>query len=176
MIDVIISSKTRIKLLIKFFLFDGNQGYLRNLEKEFNESTNAIRVELNKFIKAGLLLSEYRNKKRFYRANPKHPLYEDLKHIVRKAVGIDQIIDKITSKVGDLEYAYIIGNFAKGVDSDTVELALIGKSLDTEYINSLVKKAETFVERKIMYLTLTTDQMEYFFKDRPALLIWTREK
>jgi hypothetical protein len=175
MLDAIISSKTRIKLLIKFFLFDGNQGYLRHMEKEFNESTNSIRVELNKFMKAGLLTSEYRNKKRFYMANPKHPLYEDLKHIVRKTVGIDQIIDKVTSQVGDLEYAYIIGNFANGVDSDTIELALVGKDLDIEYINSLVKKAETFVERKIMYLTLTTDQMEYFFKELPALLIWKRE-
>ncbi len=174
MLDIIISSKTRIKLLIKFFLFDGNQGYLRSMEREFKESTNAIRVELNRFIDAGLLTSEYKGKKRFYKANPKHPLYEDLKQIVRKTVGIDQIVERITSQVGDLEAAYITGSFATGVDSDTIELALVGKDLDKRYIDKLVAKAEKLIERKIMYLTFTQEQMEYFFKNRPTLLIWKK--
>jgi DNA-binding transcriptional ArsR family regulator len=174
MLDIIISSKTRIKLLIKFFLFDDNVGYLRNMEREFNESSNSIRLELNKFTEAGLLTSEFKGKKRFYKANPKHPLYDDLKRIVRKTVGIDQIIERVTSKLGNLEAAYITGSLASGVDSDTVELALVGTNLDKNYIDNLVDKAENLIERKIMYLTVNKNQMEYFFKNKPALLIWTK--
>ena len=175
MLDIIISSKTRIKLLIKFFLFDGNIGYLRSMEREFNESTNAIRLELNRLMEAGLLTSEYKGKKRFYRANPLHPLYGDLKNIVRKTVGIDHIIERVTSQVGDLEAAYITGSFAEGVDSGTVELALIGHNLDTPYIDNLVMKAENLIGRKIMYQVLTREQMDYFFKQRPSLLIWKKD-
>jgi len=43
MLDIIISSETRIKLLIKFFLVKGNKSYLRSLEREFDESTNALK-------------------------------------------------------------------------------------------------------------------------------------
>ena len=41
MIDSLISSKTRIKLLMKFFLNPGVTSYLRGLADEFGESTNA---------------------------------------------------------------------------------------------------------------------------------------
>jgi len=174
MLDIIISSKTRIKLLIKFFLVQGNKSYLRCLEREFDESTNALRVELNRMIKARLLTSEFEGNRRYYKANPKHPLYNDIKNIVRKTVGIDQIIEKIISEIGDLKAAYIIGNFAEGIDSDTVELTLIGENLDTEYIDNLVKKAQKLINRKIMYLTITPEQMKYFYKDKPTLLIWEK--
>ena len=53
MIETLISSKTRIKLLLKFFLNSNTTAYLRGLEEEFGESTNSIRLELNRFEKAG---------------------------------------------------------------------------------------------------------------------------
>ncbi|MDD4426657.1 MAG: ArsR family transcriptional regulator [Mariniphaga sp.] len=175
MLGALISSRTRLKLLIKFFLFDGNKGYLRKMEKEFNESTNAIRLELNRFVEAGLLTSEYEGRRRYYRANTRHPLYYDLQRIVLKMVGIDQIIERVTSQIGDLEEAYIIGDFALGVDTEVIELALVGEQLDISYINQLMEKAEKMIERKIMYQVLTSDQMAWFFKDKPSLLIWKDE-
>ncbi len=176
MLSIIISSKTRIKLLIKFFLFDGNYSYLRSMEKEFHESSNSIRVELNRFLSAGLLLSEYKGKKRYYHANQKHPLYKDLKSIVRTTLGINYLIDNCICKVGNLQYAYITGNLAEGINSDFIELALVGSGLDNECIDRLIKKVQKLLDRKIMYLTFTQDQMEYFFKDKPHLLIWRADK
>jgi hypothetical protein len=172
MLDIIVSSKTRIKLLIKFFLVKGSRGYLRGLEKELNETSNAVRVELNRFEKAGMLVSCYEGKRKIYQANPDHPLYEDLTHIVHKTVGIDQIIERIACKVGDLEEAYLLGNFARGVDSDVVELALVGTHLDPDSISAMVKHVEETISRRIAYLVLTRDQMDCFFRNRPHLLIW----
>jgi len=57
MIEALISSKTRIKLLLKFFLNSNATSYLRGLESEFGESTNSIRIELNRFEEAGMLTS-----------------------------------------------------------------------------------------------------------------------
>jgi DNA-binding transcriptional ArsR family regulator len=133
-------------------------------------------VELNRLTEAGLLTSEYEGKKRFYRANTRHPLYEDLKRIVQKTVGIDQIVDRITSQIGHLEAAYIIGDFAKGNDAEVIGLALVGEQLDVPYIDQLVAKAEKMISRKIMYQILTRNQMDWFFKDKPAFLIWSAEK
>jgi hypothetical protein len=176
MLDIIVSSKTRIKLLIKFFLFEETDGYLRSMEREFHESSNSIRVELNRFVSAGLLMTERRGKKKFYMANPHHPLYNELKRIVHKTVGLDQIMEKITTKTCNLEAAFVTGDFAKGIDSDTIELALVGLNLDTDFINNCVMVVEKLIHRRIMYLLYTPDQKEYYFKEKSHLLIWEADQ
>ena len=176
MLDSLITSKTRIKLLLKFFLNSKNRGYLRSLEQEFGESSNAIRVELNRMEKAGLLESEVEGNRKYFQANTTHPLFKDLNNILKKNIGIDQLIEKVTSQIGDLETAYVTGDFAQGKDSKIIDLVLVGENLDTNYIGGLVSKTEKLIERKVRYLIVTTDQMKDFFKDKPALLIWQQDK
>lgn len=176
MLDSIITSKTRIKLLLKFFLNSDTKSYLRNLEHEFSESTNAIRVELNRLENAGLLSSEVEGNKKFFKANTEHPLFNDINSILRKFVGIDKLIEKVLSQVGDLEAAYITGDFAKGIDSKIIDLVLVGKQLDTRFIESLISKTGDLIERKVRYLVLTSEQMADYFHNKPALLIWKEEK
>jgi hypothetical protein len=118
------------------------------------------------------LFQNARGKRKFYRANSGHPLYNELKHIVHKTVGIDQITEKLTTKTYNLEAAYVTGDFANGIDSDTIELALVGMNLDTEHIDKCVKIVEKLIHRRIMYLLYTPDQMEYYFKEKSHLLIW----
>lgn len=172
MLNSIITSKTRIKLLLKFFLNSQTRSYLRNLEQEFGESSNAIRVELNRLEGAGLLCSEVSGNRKYFQANTEHPLYNDINNILKKIVGIDQIIDRITSQIGDLEAAYVTGDFAKGRNSKIIDLVLVGNKLDNSYINNLVVKSEELIGRKIRYLILTGDQMKDYFSNKPALLIW----
>ena len=90
-------------------------------------------------------------------------------------VGIDTIVERVTSQIGNLETAYLPGDFASGLDSESIELALIGKNLDAEYIVNLVNKAKNMIDRKIIYLVLFKEQMDIFFKDKPTLLIWKRD-
>jgi predicted transcriptional regulator len=172
MLNSIITSKTRIKLLLKFFLNSQNKSYLRNLEQEFGESSNAIRIELNRLENAGLLRSEFLGNRKYFQANINHPLFSDINNILKKFVGIDKILERIIHQIGDLEAAYLTGDFAKGSDSKIIDLVLIGKNLESSYINSLVTKAEELAERKIRYLILTASQMTDYFQDKPALLIW----
>jgi len=65
MIEALITSKTRIKLLLKFFLNTQEESYLRSLENDFNESTNAIRIELNKLEEAGLLYHQIKETRKY---------------------------------------------------------------------------------------------------------------
>lgn len=172
MLDSIITSKTRIKLLLKFFLNSQTKSYLRNLEQEFGESSNAIRVELNRLEGAGLLNAEVTGNRKYFSANVHHPLFHDINNILRKFVGIDQMIERILSRIGNLEAAYITGSFATGIDAPFIDLVLIGSNLDTVYISQLVEKAGDYIDRKIRYLVLSAEQMENYFNDKPALLIW----
>ena len=176
MLDSIITSKTRVKLLLKFFLNSQTKSYLRNLEQEFGESTNAIRLELNRLEGADLLRSEVTGNRKYFKANTEHPLFNDINNILKKIVGIDKLIDRVINQIGNIEKAYITGDFAEGKDSQIIDLVLIGNVLDTSYIESLVSKAEKMIERKIRYLILTCEQMEDYFKNKPSLLIWKEDK
>ena len=176
MLNSIITSKTRVKLLLKFFLNSNTKSYLRNLEQEFGESSNAIRVELNRLEGAELLCSEVVGNRKYFTANTKHPLFKDINNIVKNFVGIDRLIEQVISQIGKLETAYITGDLARGVDSQIIDLVLVGQSLETSYIEQLVSKAEKMIERKIRYLILTETQMTDYFKNKPVVLIWERDK
>jgi len=154
MLDTLITSKTRVKLLLKFFLNSRSRSYLRNLETEFGESTNAIRVELNRFEEAGLLTSKVQGNRKYFSANTTHPLFPEINSIVRKYIGYDQIIDNVIHNLGGLEKAYITGDLALGRDTKKVELLLIGEGIDTEYLDRLAFKAEGIIKRKITYRIL----------------------
>ena len=177
MIETLISSKTRIKLLLKFFLNSSNRAYLRHLEGEFGESTNAIRLELNRFEAAGMLQSEMEGNKKFFQANQQHPLYDEVHSIVRKYVGLDQIVEHVVKKLGELERVYLTGGFARGLDSQVIDLLLIG-AVDQSYLLGLIAKAENLVKRKIRYLIYSEKEFanpSLQAEHEPLLLLWERE-
>lgn len=176
MIESLITSKTRIKLLLKFFLNSQTKSYLRSLETEFGESTNSIRVELNRLEHAGLLDTNTDGNKKMFFANTRHPLYNDINNILKKFVGIDQIIDQVTTQIGDLQAAFLTGDFAIGKDSKIIDLALVGYKLDRPFIDTLVEKAEKFISRRIKYIILTEEEMVQYYNNKPILLIWKSDK
>tara|TARA_R110002012_G_scaffold321984_2_gene553091 strand:- start:2923 stop:3429 length:507 start_codon:yes stop_codon:yes gene_type:complete len=155
-LESLVTSKTRIKLLLKFFSH-ANSGYLRSLAKEFDESTNSVRVELNRLTEAGLLVAEDEGKTKMYKANTSHPFFEEIKGMVSKFLGLDDLMERIVKRMGAVERAYIIGDYAKGVDSGTIQMVLIGKELDKEYLEFIKEKTYEKVQRKVEVSILDTD-------------------
>ena len=175
MLDALITSKTRLKLLLKFFLNPGSQGYLRSLESEFGESTNGIRLELNRFESAGMLVSELEGNKKVFQADAKHPLFGQLQKIIHNYIGLDKIIDNVILKLGKVESVYLIGNFAKGLDAEFIDLVLVGH-IDKTYLSKLVKKVELLITRKVTYVLCTEENFDKReFLDEGALLLWSLE-
>lgn len=174
MLEVIVRSKTRLKLLIKFFLFDEIQGYISGMEKELNEPGNSIRAEVKRFVHAGLLSSKLKGRTRYYKANPGHPLFDDLQNIIRKTVGIDTIEYLIIKQADHLDAAYVTGSLAKGIDSNTIELALVGNDLNKEQIDRLVERTERMMNKKIVCFSFTKKEAKYLLRDKPALMIWEK--
>lgn len=173
MLDTLITSKTRIKLLLKFFLNSQTKSYLRSLEGEFGESTNAIRLELNKFEEAGMLKADVNGNKKLYQANTKHPLFEDIHSIIKKYIGIDRVIEQIIGKVGQLEKVYLIGDYAKGVDGGIIDFLLVGNQFNYDYIANMTGIAEKKIDRKIRFLYMNPDEfMGQVPTAEAGLLLW----
>ena len=99
MLESLITSKTRIKLLLKFFINPSTKAYLRELAKEFDVSTNSIRLELNRLEESNLLISQTQGRTVQYQANTQNTLFKDIRSIVFKYVGIDSLIENIISKL-----------------------------------------------------------------------------
>lgn len=150
MLSSIITSRTRLKLLIKFFVSSGNKGYLRGIAGEFNESTNAIRKELNQLSDAGYLVRSQQNNRIYYKANIEHPLFSSLQKLVRTYLGVDQTIDQVLDKVGDVSRVALLGDYANGVDSGTIEVLVEGAKVDSAYLLQLSHKAEQMLGKTII--------------------------
>ncbi len=149
MLDSLITSKTRLKLLIKFFVSAGNQGHLRGLADEFQESTNAIRKELNQLSEAGYLKKSTNKNKILYRANTKHSLFKPLQKLIHTYLGIDEIVEQVLKKVGDIQEVSLIGDYAEGIDSEKIELLILGENINQAYLLLLADKIEKKIERNI---------------------------
>ena len=175
MLDSLITSKTRIKLLLKFFLNTSTHAYLRGLADEFGESTNALRLELNHLENAGLLKAENEGNRKVYHANSTHPLFNDIHRLVLKHSGITQVIEAVVARVGDISKVWVRGDFAVGKDSDLIDLVIAGKNIDVDYFENLIQKVGKIVKRQICYtIILPKQEAEYFIPGENKLLVWTK--
>jgi DNA-binding transcriptional ArsR family regulator len=170
MLDALIQSKTRLKLLLRFFLNPESSAYLRGLAQEFDESTNSVRVELNRFEEAGLIEARKEGNKKVFQVNTSFPLFSELQKIAFKHFGIDQIIEQVVQKLGEVNAVYLTGDLARGLDSPIIDITLIGNNIDTNYLTKLVGKAEKLIDRKIR--TLVYNAGEEANIEEPRLLIY----
>jgi len=169
MLGELITSKTRLRLLVKFFISQANKGYLNGLANEMGESTNSIRKELNHLYDAGYINKSKSNNKIEYKVNTNHPLYESLKNIVYKHLGLEDIVDTVLERMGNVEEIIITGDYAKGIDSGNIEVVLVGKNLNFNYISQLEEKIENLISRSVsFYLTSkspkSTDNLTLYLK------------
>lgn len=151
MLNKIITSKTRLRLLIKFFISQANKGYLNGLASEMGESTNSIRKELNHLHSAGYLSKIKKDNKVEYQVNSRHPLYETLRKVVLKHLGLEDIVEAVLEKMGNINQIILVGDYAEGKDTGNIEIFLIGEDLDMNYINQLEPKIEKIIDRKVSF-------------------------
>lgn len=149
MLNSLITSKTRLRLLVKFFINATSAGYLRGLATEMQENTNAIRKELNNLSEAGYILRTDFNGKIMYQANTNHPLFSTLQTLLRKHLGIDQIVETVLERMGEVSRIFIVGDYAQGIDSGEIEVIIEGSHLNEDYIEQLLPKIKNEINKEI---------------------------
>ena len=150
------------------------RAYLRELSAEFGESSNAVRVELNRLTEAKVLQCTSEGRTIKYQANLSHPFFRELSSVVRKMVGLDQVIEKVLFELGGLESAFVTGDYAEGRDSGLIDLVLIGE-IDHSVLEHLTRRTEALINRKIRTLILSAPEYEDLktvFLAGSVLLLW----
>jgi hypothetical protein len=155
-LETLITSKTRVRLLVKFFINVANNGHLRGLADEFNESTNAIRKELNSLSEAGYLTKVSQQNKINYRANTQHPLFATLQHLVFHYIGLPTLVELVLERMGPVQQVYVTGDYAKGIDSGTIVVVLVGNALREDYIEQLAGKLSKEIARQVHFTVATS--------------------
>jgi DNA-binding transcriptional ArsR family regulator len=176
LLSPLVTSNTRLRLLLRFFSNPGASSYLRELAGELEVSPNAVREELNRLSQAKLLNSFRKGREVRYQANDGHPLYRELFSIVQKILGIDQVIETIVMGLGDLQLALLVDDYAQGRDSGIIDLVLMG-NIKQKSVASLVDRTESYIKRKIRTLCLTPEEYERLspvLLERPHLVLWDR--
>ena len=160
-LDKIFSGKIRVRLLTRLLLNPESRVYLRGLEKELGVSSNTVRLELNKLSEMKLIeaVDQTENtstKTKRFKVNSKHPLFSSLRGIVLKYVGVEQIIEEIFDRLGNVEKVFLTGDLAVGKNSPFVDLVVVG-DIDRKYMNKLIDKTETLIEKKIRIAVYTKE-------------------
>ena len=94
--------------------------------------------------------------------------------MVSKVMGIDQVIDSIINRLGNLEIAYLVGDYAEGKDTGIIDLVLVG-DIDHYHLNDLSRKTERYIKRKIRTLVLNRTEHRNLLHElyaRPLAIIW----
>ncbi len=159
MLTQLFTSKTRIKLLLKLFLNPGVSCYLRELAKEFALSPNALKEELDSLSNAGYLEREQNGRSAYFRANTKHPFFPEISSIVRKTIGIDQLLDDVIASLGKVEAVYILDDYALGKDTGLIDLLVVG-DVDRARLDELAAVTEGKIKRKVRVMTITGPNFE----------------
>jgi DNA-binding Lrp family transcriptional regulator len=181
MLDIfngLITSRVRVRILMRLFLNADQNAYLRELAKEFDVSPSHIKDELDNLSDAGLLRREKLGRQVNYSANTSHSLFPELHSMVKKAMGMDSILDSIVRRLGNLEQAFVIDDYAEGKDTGIIDLVLIG-DIDRESLNDLVAKSEKYLRRKIRTLVFHAnnhEELKQVLQGRTVLRLWSRKE
>ena len=150
-LDKIFTGKIRLQLLTKLLLNPASTVYLRGLERDLGVSSNTVRLELNKLSDMQLIQEHTEtnnNKIKHYTINTKHPMFKSLRGVILQHVGLDQIIENVLDKLGNIDEVYLTGDLALGKNSHFVDLVIVG-DVDKNYLYQLIEKAENLIDKKI---------------------------
>ena len=174
----IIPSGVRIKILMRLFFNPEQKVYIRGLAEEFHVSPSQVSHELKQLETSNLLTSKRNGRQKLYQANTDHPLFPELHSMVKKALGMDRILEVVLDKLGDLKLALVIDDYAEGRDTGIVDLVLVGE-VDRGSLQYLVQRAEMYTERKIRTLVLSEGEFrdrKLYFAGRHGLVVFSADK
>lgn len=178
MLQHLFTSKVRVQILMRLFLNASSRAYLRELAKEFDVSPGHLRSELQQLSAAGLLSTDREGRQVWYSAEQAHPLFPELQSMVRKSLGMDRIIDSVVERLGNLEAAYLVGDYAEGRDTGIIDLVLIG-GIDHTILDDLAGKVEKHIQRRIRTLVMTRQEFGDMTESGrlfPNLSIWNSQE
>ncbi|MFZ3085695.1 MAG: nucleotidyltransferase domain-containing protein [Candidatus Hydromicrobium sp.] len=177
MINFLEISKSRLrnKILLHFFTNPDDEKYLREIAIILGEDPGNLSKEMSKLGKEGIFLSADRGKQKYFSLNKKYPLFEELKSIIFKTIGIQGSLYKIVNEVVGIIFAFVYGSFAKSEESalSDIDLCLI---IDIGYFNEnifleKINDLENRISREINYIYYSEKEWYRMVKEKDSFIL-----
>jgi hypothetical protein len=170
-------SKTRSKLLTVFLNHPGKIFYVRELVRMVGEQINAVRAELARMEKAGMLTSESRANRKFYGFRRDYVFFDELTKFIAKSFGVGGDIIRERNKLGKIKFAQLSTGFLRRrpVGTTEVDLLIVGNVVLPQ-LAALVKKEEENIGREINYSVMSDEEFEFRKKRRDPFVVNIIEK
>ncbi len=169
----IITSKTRIKTLRVFFSKPNEMYHVRGIVRETGEEINAVRRELSRLEKAGILKKEPRGNRIYYYLRPDYPMYGDLLSIISKTTGLGSILLQNKKKIGKPTYIVFSGRFARHKNpkrEDEVDMLIVGDIVLPE-LATIIRAEESRRGREINYTVMSREEFDFRKRRRDPFLL-----
>jgi len=155
-------SRVRVSLLELFFAHGEAMYYVREITRLIREEINAVRRELDRMVGFGLLKSEQRGNRLYYRLNSRYLFFRELKQMVAKTTGLGKRIRQVRRKLGEVDYVIFSSKFVMGLKptKGDVEVLIIGKVVMKE-LDLLIRQAEEKLDREINYTVLSAEEFDF---------------
>jgi predicted nucleotidyltransferase len=165
-------TKNQILVLKEFFNNTHKSYYLRELARLLKKEPGVFQRDINKLEKDGILESYYQGKNRFFKLNREHALFEELKSIISKTVGIEMVIKKMIEGVKGVEEAFIYGSFAQNSENlmSDVDVFVIGDVNEDKLIDA-ISKLEKQIGREINYTLMTNEEFLKKKQEKNSFLV-----
>ena len=162
MLQDLIVSRVRIKILTLFFSQAGKMYHVRDIVRHTDEEINAVRRELANMEKKGMVSKEPRGNRLYYLFRKTYPLYYELLELIAKTTGLGGAILKNRMKLGKLRFVMLSGKLVRGLahkDND-VDLLVVGTVVLPE-LAQLVSTEESKRGREINYTVMPEDEFTF---------------
>jgi predicted nucleotidyltransferase len=171
-VSKLFKSKTRKELFRLYFTNPDQEYYLRELERILRTPVSMIRKELTRLEEEGLFLSRKKGNLTYYLLDQSYPLFDELKSIVFKTIGIQGLLREILGRMRGIEVAFIYGSFAQHEETgkSDIDLLIIGKIDENKVLREL-NKLEKVLRREINYSIFRRDEFKYKMKDKDPFII-----
>jgi len=156
-------SKVRVKLIQVFLNQPQEIFYVRQLVRLTGEEINAVRRELERMEKRGMVKKEPRANRLYYSFNKNYPFYQDLLSLTAKTTGLGSEIIKHKNSLGNIKFALLSGRFARRMprkSEEDIDLLVVGQ-LNLQALNQLVRKVESIREKEINYAPMSLEEFEF---------------
>lgn len=152
MLEALIPSKARVKLLTLFLLNPESEFYIREIVRMTGENINGVRRELANLESFGLLIGRRRGNQHCFTVNRDFFLYTDLQQLVLKTEGVVRVIRENLSSLQNIECMFIYGSFARGTAGgrSDIDLFIVG-DVNEEVLIPFVHTGERAINREINY-------------------------
>lgn len=159
-LDTIFGSRTRAKILRLLLTNPEKPYFVREIARKVGEHMNSVRRELKILSTEDIVVAQGNLQKRFFQANPKHPLFFELKALVFKGeVMEEQKILKSIQSTGKIVYLALSGFFVNREDLPT-DILIVGV-VNHKKIERMMRSFQEHFDREIRYTVLSQAEYRY---------------